>query len=1144
MKQRKGLTLLLVLAIIFSQLFVPLNIQAYGKDIYEWSVVGTAGFSKGYAWETYLQLDNNGIPYIIYQDRANDSKATVMKYADSSWQVVGTTGFSDGQVEHPTIAFDSTNTPYAAYRDGGNSYGATVKKFNGSNWVDVGTPGFSEDKIDYIKIAFSNYNDTPHVIYQDQGSVALGRATVMQYSSQTSQWENLGGVSVGVSDSKAFFTDIVINSNNDVYIAYKDGSTSIPESNGGAVTVRKFSFGGTWQDVGLPAFSDGEVNYVDLEMYNGVPYVAFQDKANEYEITVMKYNGTNWEVIGDKGFTEDGYSYLYAEEVSLKIDSDGNLYVATLHDQYFDSFIVYKYINSQWTEIGTYPVTTDYTYSISLDVDSENNLYVGFRDGEHLDKATVMKYSQPEDQVISSPYISGIEPIIGETPVTSIETSQYTGTITWSPNDSAFDYETAYTAAINLTPKLGYKLEGITENFFDVVGAETTTNDANSGLITAEFPITYANWQMVGSSFTDEYTSTLASEDSFYIGDLDIALDSQGIPYIALTYQINEEDRKSAVKKYENNQWIDLDSESLPLSNYGYIQIEVGNDDHPIIAYYDKLGDLGNIDVKKWDGASWQVLGNTSKVGSSSPGNFDLKDGSGGIYLAYSDWEGEPYGSASIIKYDGSDWTSIGYSVTSGSAFDLSLDIDSSDNPIISYVEIDSDNLEYTSSVKKYNGSNWEALTNSTYSYTESYEPHQFHNDIKVNSSDIPYLAYSDPDNNYEVTVKKWNGSSFEIVGNYGFTEDSNDNYVMTLNLEIDNSSNPIVAVEHNTLNEEYVYKYKFNQWIPLRSEYFNENLNYTNFDTYQNKGYLIYSTYDGLWHGHLLEYTPTESYTPPPTPSPRSSIPKLVIEIEEFPEGIEGEEYEYQLEGNGGREPYTWNAEGLPEGLEITEDGQISGVPEEAGTFNVKIELLDSRSYYRSKTLKLFIEEKEEEPIEIEEEFTDVTGHWFIEFLRDIFDRNIIFGYPDRTFRPNNKVTRGEFAAMIIRTFEIDPIEGSLFDDTSDNWAESSINGAVGRGIITGYEDNTFRPNAPITREEMAAMISRALKLEEDVVEDYFEDIDKASPWAQLSIRRLGNSKILTGFPDGTFRPKDNLTRAEAVKIIYEILQDLEDFQ
>jgi hypothetical protein len=394
-----------------------------------------------------------------------------------------------------------------------------------------------------------------------------------------------------------------------------------------------------------------------------------------------------------------------------------------------------------------------------------------------------------------------------------------------------------------------------------------------------------------------------------------------------------------------------------------------------------------------------------------------------------------------------------------------------------------------------------------------------------------------------------YNGSTWDILGTEGFTMGP----TMKVDLEIDTNDKPLLSIDISSISAgkegKYAYKYTSNKWIPLRSERFKADLNDVKLDTYQNKGYLVYSTYDGLYHGHLLEYTPAESYTPPP--SPRPSIPKLVIETDELTDGIEGEEYEYQLEGDGGREPYTWDAESLPKGLEMSEDGEISGVPEESGTFNVKVELLDSRNYYRSKSLDLTIEEKEEneeieEPETPEEEpdFRDIARHWISGYIAEIFDRSIIFGYPDRTFRPNNKVTRGEFASMIIRTFDIDPIEGSLFDDTVDNWSESSINGAVGEGIITGYEDNTFRPNAPITREEMAVMISRALNIDEEVVEEYFDDIDTASPWAQLSISRLGNRKILTGFPDGTFRPKDTLTRAEAVKVIYEILKDLDELQ
>ena len=84
-------------------------------------------------------------------------------------------------------------------------------------------------------------------------------------------------------------------------------------------------------------------------------------------------------------------------------------------------------------------------------------------------------------------------PVRGGTPVTAItESDQYTGTVSWSPNDSAFAASTTYTATITLTPKSGYTLTGVTANFFTVAGASTVSNSADSGVITAIFPATEA----------------------------------------------------------------------------------------------------------------------------------------------------------------------------------------------------------------------------------------------------------------------------------------------------------------------------------------------------------------------------------------------------------------------------------------------------------------------------------------------------------------------------------------------------------------------------------------------------------------------------------------------------------------------------
>ena len=101
---------------------------------------------------------------------------------------------------------------------------------------------------------------------------------------------------------------------------------------------------------------------------------------------------------------------------------------------------------------------------------------------------------EAERVTVTEPAIGGVTaPVVSETPVTAItEGKQFTGTVTWSPNlaDGKFGPQTVYTAAITLTPKAGYKLDGVAANFFTVAGATSVSNEANSGVVTAVFPAT------------------------------------------------------------------------------------------------------------------------------------------------------------------------------------------------------------------------------------------------------------------------------------------------------------------------------------------------------------------------------------------------------------------------------------------------------------------------------------------------------------------------------------------------------------------------------------------------------------------------------------------------------------------------------
>lgn len=96
------------------------------------------------------------------------------------------------------------------------------------------------------------------------------------------------------------------------------------------------------------------------------------------------------------------------------------------------------------------------------------------------------------DTVIDIVAVLGVTaPAGGETPVTAItETAQYTGTVSWTPADAPFEYETAYTATITLNAKSGYTLTGVPENYFTVAGSDTVMHAADSGVVTAVFPPT------------------------------------------------------------------------------------------------------------------------------------------------------------------------------------------------------------------------------------------------------------------------------------------------------------------------------------------------------------------------------------------------------------------------------------------------------------------------------------------------------------------------------------------------------------------------------------------------------------------------------------------------------------------------------
>lgn len=150
------------------------------------------------------------------------------------------------------------------------------------------------------------------------------------------------------------------------------------------------------------------------------------------------------------------------------------------------------------------------------------------------------------------------------------------------------------------------------------------------------------------------------------------------------------------------------------------------------------------------------------------------------------------------------------------------------------------------------------------------------------------------------------------------------------------------------------------------------------------------------------------------------------------------------------------------------------------------------------------------------------------------------IFGYGNGEVRPQNSITRAEVASIFFRLLEDDvrnanyTRENSFTDVSSDAWYCSAVSTLSAMGILSGYPDATFRPNAFITRAEFAAIATR-FDADSDKTPAPFDDI--ANHWAKDEIAVATNNDWVNGYEDGSFYPQNNITRAETMSLVNRVL-------
>ncbi|KAF1086043.1 Cellulosome-anchoring protein precursor [Sporotomaculum syntrophicum] len=188
-----------------------------------------------------------------------------------------------------------------------------------------------------------------------------------------------------------------------------------------------------------------------------------------------------------------------------------------------------------------------------------------------------------------------------------------------------------------------------------------------------------------------------------------------------------------------------------------------------------------------------------------------------------------------------------------------------------------------------------------------------------------------------------------------------------------------------------------------------------------------------------------------------------------------------------------------------------------------------------------------------IDVSFTDLNGHWAEATIKALAGKQIITGYPDNTFMPGKNITRAECAVILARALNLNAESETVLDTFSDQagipqWSRQALAAAVNDGLLKGYPapGGGVAVNAQnnITRQELAVIMSRILNQKlgvQEKAELTFADNSAIAAWASEDIAIAVANGIVKGYSDNTFKPGNNVTRAEVAAMVSRLLDLLE---
>lgn len=227
------------------------------------------------------------------------------------------------------------------------------------------------------------------------------------------------------------------------------------------------------------------------------------------------------------------------------------------------------------------------------------------------------------------------------------------------------------------------------------------------------------------------------------------------------------------------------------------------------------------------------------------------------------------------------------------------------------------------------------------------------------------------------------------------------------------------------------------------------------------------------------------------------------------------------------------------------TQTGEVKGIDGNASLATLTFEMLQHGSTsFTISSIKLvnssleLLTVNQELKVTTAGNFTDIAGHWAEATIIKASQLGWVSGYADDTFRPQANITRGEFVTILVRALGLtaDASAELSFKDAQaiPSWSRGAIASAVEAGLVEGYSDGTFQADKLVTRAEMAAIIVRSqnIAIDESAAVP-FDDAKYVPVWAQPYVAVAAEKGWIHGEGNNTFAPLKHATRAEATQMI-----------